>query len=156
MVGDYEQHYKFQTPINQAVESAIAHSHVAVKFVASLLKQCFEVATGAPSEDSEFREKMFNSSMMNAAMKLQLIISRRVTDPDLTSYIRRCLTQELLTKMVLKAKDDEKLEKIILAIQKQVHPPKTGSNEEETKEQANVADQKESAEAKKAAFAKKK
>jgi hypothetical protein len=58
--------------------------------------------------------------------------------------------------MLLKAKTDEKLEKILLCLQKLVHPPTDAGNEEESKDETNSVSHKESAEAKKAAFAKKK
>lgn len=58
--------------------------------------------------------------------------------------------------MLLKAKTDEKLEKILLCLQKLVHPPTDAGNEEESKDETNAVSHKESAEAKKAAFAKKK
>jgi hypothetical protein len=38
--------------------------------VAAVLKQCFDVIVGVETEDPEFREKLFNVSIMNAALKL--------------------------------------------------------------------------------------
>lgn len=116
IVGDYERHYKFQTPVNRQVEISIANSAAAVKMVSSLVKQCFEVAIGTQCDegDKDFRDKIFNSSLMNAALKLQLLISSHVTDAELIDYTRRCISQDLLGKMLVKSKDDEKLERILL------------------------------------------
>jgi len=106
--------------------------------------------------EKEFFEKLFNSSLMNAALKVQLIIARNVTQDDLISYIRRNLSVELLGNMVQRSENDEKLKGILLHLQKLVHPPNTEDIGEETKEGNPVAGQKESAEAKKAAMLKKK
>jgi hypothetical protein len=38
--------------------------------VAAVLKQCFEVFVGFEAEEPEFKEKIFNISIMNAALKL--------------------------------------------------------------------------------------
>lgn len=70
VVGDYQHNYKYQTSINEAVQAAIANSVKAVKFVTAVLKQCFEVAIGLEQSDKSFREKLFNSNLMNAALKL--------------------------------------------------------------------------------------
>lgn len=44
---------------------------MSVKIIAAILKTCFEMAVGICEEgEKEFREKIFNSSMMNAALKL--------------------------------------------------------------------------------------
>lgn len=50
---------------------------------------------------------------MNAALKLQLIISENMTDPELKNYVQRALTPSLFEKMITKSKVDEKFEKIL-------------------------------------------
>lgn len=73
IVGDYENNYKYQTSINRCIKTAIANSPTAVKVIVSILKHCFEVATGGVQDiDSEkaFMEKLFNPSLMYAALKL--------------------------------------------------------------------------------------
>ncbi|MFO0116918.1 MAG: hypothetical protein ACK521_04660 [bacterium] len=70
IVGDYQNNYKYQTSINKVVQTAVANSGQAIRLVASVLKLCFEVSIGLEHPDKEFREKLFNSSLMNAALKL--------------------------------------------------------------------------------------
>lgn len=67
------------------------------------MKQCFEVIVGVEAKEPEFREKLFNVSIMHAALKLQLIISQNLTDAESISYVRRALTQDLFGKMISKA-----------------------------------------------------
>lgn len=125
IVGDYQQHYKYQTQVNQIIMAAISNSSTAVKLVTAVLKQCFEVRIGIEEghSDKQFKELLFNQSLMHAALKLQLIICEHVNQPQLVTYIRRNLTPELFGKLLSKVKSDEKLEAIIQHLQKLVHPP---------------------------------
>ena len=61
--------------MNKLIKTAIANSGIAVKMTSSILKHCFEVATGVAGEFKEFKEKLFNINVLNAALKLQLIIN---------------------------------------------------------------------------------
>lgn len=73
IVGDYQNNYKYQTAVNHILKHAIANCNLAVKMISSILKQCFEVAIGldeSMAEEKDFREKLFDISILNAALKL--------------------------------------------------------------------------------------
>lgn len=84
--------------------------------ISSILKQSFEVLTGSAGEFKDFKEKLFNINVLNATLKLQLIISQNVSEPDLIQFIRRALPLELFSKVIQKNQIDSKFVAIVLEL----------------------------------------
>lgn len=70
--------------------------------------------------------------------------------------MKRALTEELFGKMLTKAKADDKLEKIVLDLQKTVYPTDDEESKEENESKSNAQQCKESNDVLKAVMAKRK
>ena len=58
------------------------------------------------------------------------MISEFLTEPELLAFARRNLSTELIGKMIANVKADEKFERILMHLQKSLHPPVEGSTVE--------------------------
>ena len=71
-------------------------------------------------------------TVMQAALKLQLIVSKNLTEnssEELSHYVKRTLQKELLDTTIKKAneRNDNKLEQILTDLCKMIHPPEETS-----------------------------
>lgn len=93
---------------------AIAQSPTAVKVTVSILKNCFETATNSTQPDllekeKAFKEKLFNPSLMHAALKLLIMVAEHLADHEIVAFTRRNLSIDLISKMIGISNANEKM-----------------------------------------------